>query len=122
MMQELDKEQYKSVIEKCDALLKTIDEEVARYIGKEDKRQGITRNPEPTVMNRIYGASRYVQTRKSGITQTEKTLIEHAQKQLNEALKATNSFFKDQWTPFRTEMEKQLPSPFKSTEELSFTK
>jgi len=122
MMQELDKEQYKSVIEKCDDLLKTIDEEVARYIGKEDKRQGITRNPEPTVMNRIYGASRYVQTRKSGITQTEKTLIEHAQKQLNEALKATNSFFKDQWTPFRTEMEKQLPSPFKSTEELSFTK
>ena len=35
----------------------------ALFIGKEDKRQGIVRNPTPHVMTRISRASSYVRTR-----------------------------------------------------------
>ena len=48
-----DKKLHKEAIKSSDSILKKIDELVALYIGKEDKRQGITRNPEVTVMNRI---------------------------------------------------------------------
>ena len=45
------------------------------FIGKEDKRQGIVRNPENSVMKRIYSANRYVRSRPSGITSTETKLL-----------------------------------------------
>ena len=66
--------------------VKKIDKIVALFLGKEDKRQGIVRNPESTVMTRLRTASTYVGSRKSGLTSTEKNLIEHAKNELKEAL------------------------------------
>ena len=39
--------------------VKMIDKIVALFLGKEDKRQGIVRNPESTVMTRLRTASTY---------------------------------------------------------------
>ena len=66
--------------------VKKIDTIVAFFLGNEDKRQGIVRNPESTVMTRLRTASTYVGSRKSGLTSTEKNLIEHAKNELKEAL------------------------------------
>jgi len=121
-LEDRDKTHYKTAIEKCTDIIEAIDEQIVLYIGKEDKRQGITRNPEQHVMNRIYIASRYVQSRKTGITSTENTLMQHAQTSLDKALNATNRFFEEQWQNFQTELEKDLPSPFKKIELITPTK
>ena len=115
-MKELDEEKYKDQIKASKDIIKAIDSVVAKFIGKEDKRQGITRNPEITVMQRIGTATRYVATRKSGVTKTENDLIKFAKDDLKKALDATNIFFEEKWKPYRTKVQQLDLSPFKKTE------
>ncbi len=115
-LKDLDKEKYKDQIKASGDIVKAIDSVVAVYLGKEDKRQGITRNPEITVMQRIGTAYRYVASRKTGITETEERLIRFAQADLKEALQKTNAFFANRWKAYKEEMEKLELSPFKETE------
>ena len=61
-------ENIKSLNKEIKVEIKNIDTIVALYLGKEDKRQGIVRNPESTVMTRLRTASSYVGSRKSGLT------------------------------------------------------
>lgn len=89
---------------------------MALYIGKEDKRQGITRNPEVTVMQRLGTAGWYSGSRPNGMTQTENTLMKHAKDQLDSALKETNNFFVTEWTEYKSKMERVNISPFKEIE------
>ena len=86
---------------------------IVLFIGKEDKRQGIVRNPENSVIKRIYSASRYVRSRPYGITTTEKKLIEHSYKDLKEALKKTNTFYKEDWDTIKIQIEALNLSEFK---------
>ncbi len=118
-MKELDKEKYKEQIEASGAVVKQIDSIVALYIGKEDKRQGITRNPEINVMQRLNTASFYTGTRKSGITETERNLVKYAEDDLKSALGKTNAFFDEKWKPYRKSIESLDLSPFKETERFS---
>jgi hypothetical protein len=118
-LKKLDKEKYKDAIESSKSITKKIDSIVAIYIGKEDKRQGITRNPEMNVMTRINGARRYVLTRKTGITDTEQELIGYAEQDLKAALDSTNAFFTNDWNAYREEIEKLEASPFKETKSFS---
>jgi len=118
-MKELDKDKYKDQIKASKEIVKQIDSVVALYIGKEDKRQGITRNPEITVMQRIGTATRYVATRKTGITETERDLIAYAKTELKAALETTNTFFDDKWKPYRATIEGLDLSPFKATKTFS---
>ena len=115
-LKDMDKEKYKEQIDASKAIVKQIDSLVALYIGKEDKRQGITRNPETSVMRRMNTASFYVATRKSGITQTERRLVDFAKQELTQALDKTNSFFNADWKNYRTSIESLELSPFKETE------
>jgi hypothetical protein len=89
-------------------------------LGTVDKRQGITRNPEITVMQRIGMARRYTNSRKTGITKTEQDLIQYAEAELKSALEKTNAFFSDKWKVYRGTIEKLNVSPFKETESFSF--
>jgi photosystem II stability/assembly factor-like uncharacterized protein len=75
----------------------------ALFIGKEDKRQGIVRNPTPHVMTRISRASSYVRTRPAGLTETEQQLIRKTEQQLDAALDSINVFYKEQWEIYRTQ-------------------
>ncbi|GMN04753.1 hypothetical protein MTsPCn5_01410 [Croceitalea sp. MTPC5] len=115
-MKDLDEDKYKDQIKASKDIVKAIDSVVALYLGKEDKRQGITRNPEVTVMQRIGLANRYVYTRKTGITQTEKNLIKYAEDELKSALDKTNTFFNGKWKPYRKAIESLDLSPFKETQ------
>ncbi len=115
-LKELDKDKFKEQIKASKAIVKQIDSVVALYIGKEDKRQGITRNPEITVMQRLNTANFYTATRKNGITETERRLIQFAKEELKGALEKTNSFFNEHWKAYRTDIEGLELSPFKETE------
>ena len=118
-LKDLDKDKYKEQIKASKEIVKQIDSVVALYLGKEDKRQGITRNPEITVMQRIGNASFYARTRKTGITDTERQLIRFAEDDLKEALQKTNAFFAAKWKTYREEIEKLEVSPFKETKTFS---
>ncbi len=113
-LKKLDKEKYKEQIKASKDIIKKIEEIVDIYLGKEDKRQGITRNPETTVMQRLGTASGYVQSRQNGLTSTEKTLMMHAKDELNSALDKTNTFFSEDWKTYQNTMESSNTSPFKS--------
>ena len=76
----------------------------ALFIGKEDNRQGIVRNPTPHVMTRISRASYYVRTRPAGLTETERQLIGKAEQQLDVALNSVNTFYKEQWETYRAQI------------------
>ncbi len=115
-MKKLDNDAYKENIKTSKELVKEIDAIVALYLGKEDKRQGITRNPEITVMQRINTANRYVFSRKTGITKTERNLITFAEEELKEALAKTNSFFSQKWGAYQKTIEALDLSPFKEVE------
>ncbi len=115
-MKKEDKEKYNVSIETSKQIIKKIDSVIAVFIGKDDKRQGITRNPEISVMQRIRTAGRYSGSRPKGLTSTENTLIEHAKDQFKESIKSFNEFIDSSWKEYRLEMEKLKLSPFKDVE------
>ena len=114
-LKKLDKNAYKEQIKASKDIMKKIDDIIDIYLGKEDKRQGITRNPEITVMERLGNAKGYVQSRQNGLTTTENTLIKHAKDELNSALDKTNTFFNNDWKTYQSTMESLKASPFKET-------
>ena len=107
-----DKEEFKTNIEASETMIKTIDSLIALYLGKEDKRQGIIRNPEMTVMTRIRTAERYLQTSRNAYSSTEEKLVEFAKKDLSNALKKTNEFFTTQWAEYKAVIDTLSISPF----------
>ena len=109
----LDNKKYKQSIKTSKDISKKIDGLIVLYLGKEDKRQGITRNPEVTIRTRIGLASSYISSRQNGLTSTENTLFEHAKKALKDGLDKTNAFFENEWKTYKTEIEKLKISPFK---------
>lgn len=112
-LSKLDKKKYKDDIKASKEIIKTMDSIVDKFLGKEDKRQGITRNPEVTIMQRLGQARQYVSSRQNGITTTETTLIENAKNALNTVLTEVNTFFNDQWKPYQSKMEQVKTNPFK---------
>ncbi|MCH2194984.1 hypothetical protein [Kordia sp.] len=114
-LSKLDKKKHKEAIKESKNVIKRIDEVIALYLGKVDKRQGITRNPEVNVMQRMGTAGWYTGTRKTGLTSTERQLIQHAEDALKDALDKTNAFFTDEWNAYRNKMEQIDIKPFKET-------
>jgi hypothetical protein len=112
-LKKLDKKKHKDPIKSSKDIVKKIGEIVDIYLGKEDKRQGITRNPEVTVMQRLGTAGWYTGSRQNGLTSTEKTLIQNAKDALKDALDKTNTFFNEEWKPYQTTMEAIKTTPFK---------
>ena len=113
--QENGEEQFEEELEESKEIIEEIDELIALYLGKVDKRQGITRNNEMTVMERISNASWYISSRQNGLTTTEDTLMEHAKEELRDALEDTNEFFKEEWPEYRNQMEQIELPVFKDT-------
>ncbi|TXG35231.1 VPS10 domain-containing protein [Seonamhaeicola maritimus] len=109
----LDKEKYKDAIKSCKDITKSIDALLDMYLGKVDKRQGITRNSEMTISRRINLANGYVKSRQNGLTNTETTLINHAKKAVKDGIEKTNTFFNEDWKSFRNNIEKINISIFK---------
>lgn len=119
LLGKLDKKKYKDQIKSSKDIAEKIDEVIAIYLGKIDERQGITRNPDPNVNQRLGTAGFYVGSRQNGITSTERTLMKIASDALSDALGKTNKFFNDDWNPYQSEMESLKLSPFKEIKTFS---
>jgi len=113
-----DKKLYKDDIKSSSGIIKKIDTLLNIYLGKVDKRQGITRNPEVNVNQRL-GTARWYVGSKPKITVTEKTLINQTKEALQNALGKTNTFFDKEWKEYRELMEKIKLSSFKETKSFS---
>ena len=118
-LSKLDKEVHKEAIDQSKEIVKAIDEVIALYLGKVDERQGITRNPEVTIMQRIGLARQYATSRPAGTTSTETRLMTQARTALQAGLEATNSFFSEKWPEYRQAMEAINTSSFKEVKQFS---
>ena len=96
-------------------MVKQTDSLVALFLGKIDKRQGITRNKESNVQEKIYKAYYYISSRPNGNTITETNLMKHANNSLSKAIKVVNAFFTEKWKSYREQMDKLEYSEFKET-------
>ena len=110
-----DKKKYKEQITASSKIGKKIDKLIASYLGKIDKRQGITRNPEVTVNQRFGTARWYASSRFGEQTATEKQLINQFKNSLKEALEKTNAFFNKDWKAYKIKVESINFSSFKET-------
>ncbi|MGK0447976.1 MAG: hypothetical protein ACJA2M_001756, partial [Polaribacter sp.] len=108
-----DKKKYKTEIKASTEIIKKIDTLIALYLGKVDKRQGITRNPEVTVNNRFGTASYYVRSRFGEQTATETVLMNQFKETFKQAVSETNLFFEKNWLTYKSSTEKIKISPFK---------
>ena len=111
-------ESVKGLTKEIKTQTKALDSLISLYIGKVDKRQGIVRNSESNVMTRIGTASRYIRTRKKGITTTEDKLLQHAKDELEAALEKTNKYYKEVWPYLRTQIEGIDSSRFKEIKQI----
>ena len=114
-LKKLDKETYKSQIEVSDSVVMSIDKLLDKYFGKVDNRQGITRNPEVTAIQRLRTAGGYIYGSQKGLTSTETTLMKHAKDAVKELISETNVFFNGQWKSYKADMKTLQTNPFKET-------
>jgi len=110
-----DKKKYKDAIKSSEDIIKKIDDLIALYLGKIDKRQGITRNPEVTVNQRFGLARNYIGSRFGEQTATETQLTNQFKNAFTEAVNKTNSFFNTDWIEYKKTTENIKISPFKET-------
>ena len=110
---------YKEELKQSKETIKQIDSLLDIYLGKVDKRQGITRNPEQSVSQRLGTASWYIGSRFGMQTETENILANQFTSALENALTKTNAFFNTEWPKFKALVEKTKLSPFKKTETFS---
>ncbi|PQJ32450.1 hypothetical protein BST92_11160 [Nonlabens arenilitoris] len=105
LMKDKDKKAYKDQIKRTDSIIKGIELEQNKYFGTPDKRQGITRNPEVTVMNRIGLANQYISSRQGPQTATETQLFNQARELANERIIESQKWLTENWDPFVIEMK-----------------
>ncbi|MGJ8685180.1 MAG: WD40/YVTN/BNR-like repeat-containing protein [Nonlabens sp.] len=105
MMKDKDKKAYKAQIKKTDSIIKGLEKEQHKYFGTPDKRQGITRNPEVTVMNRIGLANQYISSRQGPQTATETQLYNQAKNLAEKKVLESQQWLTKNWDPFVVEMK-----------------
>jgi photosystem II stability/assembly factor-like uncharacterized protein len=106
MLADVDKEKYKAQIEQTDSILKSIKLEQNKYFGTPDDRQGITRNPETTVMQRMGLASSYIGSREGPQTGTESQLFQQAKVLAESTMKNTQVWLSNDWETYVADMQK----------------
>ena len=108
-----DKKKYADQIKASKEIIKKLDDLLDEYFGKIDERQGITRNPEVTVTQRLGFANRYVSARFGEITKTETELINNFKDAMKASVDKVNNFFTTDWKTYKSSVENIQISPFK---------
>jgi photosystem II stability/assembly factor-like uncharacterized protein len=109
---------YKNALKQSDSIIKNIDKLVDMMIGKEDKRQGITRNPTPTSVTLLFTARGYVNSLLQEPGKTEQQLVENGFKEVDNAIEKINTFFINEWPAYQKNIETLNLSLFKDVETL----
>ena len=109
---------YKDIIKDTDTIMKSIDRLIDGVIGKEDKRQGITRNPEPTPISFVSSARFYVGSLLQEPGKTEEQLVKNANEKMEGAIKPINAFYTREWPAYRKKIEALNLTLFKDYKDL----
>ncbi|MEQ9231915.1 MAG: hypothetical protein RIF46_14630, partial [Cyclobacteriaceae bacterium] len=117
-LKEKDKEGFKDQLELCKSTIDSLNSILDVFVGKEDDRQGITRNSDENINTRYFGAYRYVSNALHAPGDTENKLITKFEEEFAKALDLVNGYFSEEWPKFREEVEKLDTSPFKDYEEI----
>jgi hypothetical protein len=108
-------EELKEVRDTHKATQESLDALYAHIFGSnDDERQGIVRNPEVTVMSRLYGAGRYLGNDIDGPGATEENLLRLAREAVSEAMEKIDAFLNQEWPTYEAAVREANLSPFKS--------
>lgn len=111
-----EKEELKAINEANKEIKKQITALQDSVFGKEDDRQGITSNPDITVMNRLFAPLRYLGGDYNGPGEREENLVRLATEAVNGAIENINTFFETEWPDYRKTIEEAGLTPFKDFE------
>jgi len=117
-MKDLKRDDLKEAKDKTKLIKDSIGSIMDYIVGKEDKRQGIVRQPDPTPISFIGTAEFYISSSKDPITSTDQRVFDQAQDQITKVMERVNKFFAKSWPEYKAVMEKVTISPFKSYEPL----
>lgn len=117
-MKDVKGDQYKAALEKTKVVKDSINAIFDYILGKEDKRQGIVRQRDPTPVSYIGNATFYISSSLDPLSETDQRVFKFAQEQIYQVVKRVNTFFEKQWVEYRKEMEKVTISPFKDYQPL----
>jgi photosystem II stability/assembly factor-like uncharacterized protein len=115
-MKESKTDNYKVMLEKTKVIKDSIDALFNYILGKEDKRQGIVRQPDPPPVSYIGTAQYYVVTSMEPVSATDKRVYKVAEDKILEVIRKVNQFYETEWKEYRAVMEKVVISPFKDYE------
>jgi photosystem II stability/assembly factor-like uncharacterized protein len=118
-MKDAKKDEYKASLEKTTAVKDSINALFDFILGKEDKRQGIVRERDPTPVSYIGNASYYIMSSLDPVSSTDERVVKFAEENIGEVLKRVNAFYEKTWPDYRATMEKVVISPFKAYEPLN---
>ncbi|MBS1975902.1 MAG: hypothetical protein JST46_00930 [Bacteroidetes bacterium] len=117
-IKESKRDDLKDASAKTKAIRDSINNIIDYMIGKEDKRQGITRSADPTPLSHIGNAQFFISSSKDPVSPTDQMLVRQASEQVDKVLNRVNTFFEKQWPEYRNTMEKVTFNPFKNYEPL----
>lgn len=117
-LEKKDKEGFEEQIKLSKEAADTLNTMLDKFVGKEDKRQGITRNQPNSINNFYFGARRYVSNALHAPGDTENKLIEKFESELEKVLAEVNGYFQDEWPKYREAVEGLDLSPFEDYEEI----
>lgn len=112
------KDELKAVNDSTKATKQKIDDLLDMVFGKPDDRQGITRNPAPTVMRAVFAPFRYMNNDFDGPGRHERNLVRLAEEAVDDAITKINAFFATDWPAYQQAIEEANLTPFKSFEQV----
>ena len=104
-LKDMDKELYKEEIKMCKTTKDSLTVLMDIVFGKEDDRQGITKNPFNTLYGHYNNAYRYTANGLHAPGLTEQKLTAKFEVALQQALDRINNFYESEWPKFRIAIE-----------------
>ena len=111
-LKDKDPDAYEEQIELCKATSDSLNSLLDIFVGKEDKRQGITRNQPNSINAKMGSAIFYTSNATHAPGPTERALIDEFKNELSGALEMVNGFYETEWPTFRQNIEAIDLSPF----------
>jgi photosystem II stability/assembly factor-like uncharacterized protein len=117
-MKDSKKDDYKAALDQTKVVKDSIAALFDYILGKEDKRQGIVRQKDPTPVSYIGTASYYISSSLDPVSATDQRVFKFATEKINAVLNRVNAFYDKTWKDYRTSMEKVSISPFRDYQPL----
>jgi photosystem II stability/assembly factor-like uncharacterized protein len=112
-LKDMKGDEYKKGLERTKVVKDSINALFDYILGKEDKRQGITRQKQPTPVSYIGNAVFYISGALDPVNETDQRVFKFAQDQISLVLDRVNKFYDTTWKDYRSSMEKVVISPFR---------